>query len=154
MRHVGATLQPALEETHPSLSPPGLRCLHELDVRGTATVGEVALAIGVAPSTASRTADRLVRAGLVERCAGEEDRRRVSLSLTAAGRTTLSEVSRVRTAALAASVVLMDEDDRAALLRGTQAFAAAHAAAAQDAVPAAEGRARASVVGRLRQRLS
>ncbi len=48
-------------------------------------VGELAEAGGVAPPTATRMLDGLVREGIVERSHCKEDRRRVNVRLTAAG---------------------------------------------------------------------
>ena len=134
LRPLVAALAQALERVDPPMTPLQLRCLHELEVRAGATVGEVAAAVGAIPSTASRTVDRLVAAGLVSRLAHAEDRRQVALDLTPAGRRALAEVSEMRAAALAATVGRMDEPDRSALLRGVQAFARLHDGAAGPAV--------------------
>jgi DNA-binding MarR family transcriptional regulator len=50
------------------------------------TVSELALSAGVAPPTATRMLDVLVRDGLAERRAAEHDRRAVLISLTPDGR--------------------------------------------------------------------
>jgi DNA-binding MarR family transcriptional regulator len=52
-------------------------------------LGDLLIAEGGHPS---RLVDRLVEAGLVERRAAEEDRRRVELSLTAAGRRVVKRI--------------------------------------------------------------
>lgn len=135
LRPLVATLQQALERADPPMTPLRLRCLHELEARADATVGDVAAAVGALPSTASRTVDRLVAAGLVSRRAHAEDRRQVTLRLTPSGRRALAEVSGRRAEALAATLDRMDDDDRSALLRGVRAFSRLH-----DAGPAAAGR--------------
>jgi MarR family transcriptional regulator, organic hydroperoxide resistance regulator len=56
-------------------------------------LGDLVIAEGGHPS---RLVDRLVEAGLVERRAAGEDRRRVELSLTPAGRRMVKRVVRVR----------------------------------------------------------
>lgn len=53
-------------------------------------VGELALAAGVSPPTATRTLDALERAGVVERDSSAEDRRVVTISLTRRGRALLN----------------------------------------------------------------
>jgi DNA-binding MarR family transcriptional regulator len=53
-------------------------------------VGEVALAAGVAPPTATRMLAQLERAGVVRRAPSERDRRVVTVSLTAHGRRLLA----------------------------------------------------------------
>ncbi len=51
-----------------------------------ATVGAVAVRVGVDPSTASRLVAQAVRSGNVERFASQDDGRRVQLRLTGQGR--------------------------------------------------------------------
>lgn len=70
------------------LTVPQLMCLKaigELEEHAEITVAGVAGAVQLSPATVSRILDRLVKAGLVDRVRSEEDRRRVLLSLTAAG---------------------------------------------------------------------
>jgi len=59
------------------------------------TIGEVAEALAIDPSTASRAVDRCVAEGLVAREAGL-DRRKTHLQLTDAGREVLTRVTRNR----------------------------------------------------------
>ncbi len=71
------------------LTVPQLMCLKaigELEVREPEiTVNMVGKRVQLAPATASRIIDRLVRSGLVTRERRSKDRRRVCLSLTPAG---------------------------------------------------------------------
>lgn len=127
-RPLVATLQQALERADPPITPLQLRCLHHLEACEGANVGQVAASVGVIASTASRAIDRLVATGLVSRRAHARDRRQVALGLTPAGRRTLAEITAARAGALAAMMERMDEGDRAALVRGAQAFAAASSA--------------------------
>jgi len=70
-----------------------LRAIHELDTgHGGVTVNEVSQRVQLSPPTVSRIIDRLAAAGLVVRERSSTDRRKVSISLTAAG------VDRVQTA--------------------------------------------------------
>jgi DNA-binding MarR family transcriptional regulator len=64
-------------------------------------VGDIAETLAVDPSTASRTVDRCVSAGLLARTASESDRRRTRLTLTDEGRAVLSRVTDARREALA-----------------------------------------------------
>jgi DNA-binding MarR family transcriptional regulator len=59
--------------------------LDAIGSQGQLTLNEVAEALYITPSTASRTVDDLVRKGLVERCQDPADRRAVCLSLTPSG---------------------------------------------------------------------
>jgi DNA-binding MarR family transcriptional regulator len=54
-------------------------------------IGELALAAGVAPPTATRMLQGLERDGIVKRLASSEDRRAVSIRLTTKGRRLLDE---------------------------------------------------------------
>lgn len=56
----------------------------------TARVSDLALEAGIAPSTATRILDALERRDIVQRARSEHDRRGVTVSLTATGRTLLS----------------------------------------------------------------
>lgn len=70
------------------LTVPQLLCLKALGDAAPErmTVAELAARVSLSPTTTSRIVERLVRAGLVDRDRAAEDRRRVQLSLTAAGR--------------------------------------------------------------------
>ncbi|WP_431932223.1 MarR family winged helix-turn-helix transcriptional regulator [Micromonospora sp. RP3T] len=68
-----------------------------LAARGPLRTVDLATALEVHPSTATRTCDRLVRRGLVARRQGTTDRRVAWLTLTEAGRDLVGEVVRGRT---------------------------------------------------------
>ena len=55
-------------------------------------LADLAVRLGVSPSTATRMCDRLVRKGLVTRTRDELDRREVNLAVTDTGRRIVSEV--------------------------------------------------------------
>jgi DNA-binding MarR family transcriptional regulator len=60
--------------------------LLELEARGSSSVGELADALELDPSTMSRTADSLVRSGLVSRADDPDNRRRQILGLSPEGK--------------------------------------------------------------------
>src|SRR6185437_15650046 len=62
------------------------RALVVLASRGPQRLVDLAGALGVAPSTAGRMCDRLVRKGLARRHRGRSDRRAVLVAITPAGR--------------------------------------------------------------------
>ena len=62
------------------------------DADGPVSVGDIAREAQTDPSTASVVVGRLVDAGYVRRRSSSEDSRRVELSLTARGRTTLRRI--------------------------------------------------------------
>lgn len=74
-----------------------VRTLRAVETAGPrATVGEVALALDVAASTATRMVDRAIDDGLLVRAPSREDGRRRELSLTDLGRTVLDQSTQVR----------------------------------------------------------
>ena len=64
------------------------------------TMGELAEALGMTPSSASQLVERLVRLGLVERLREEDDRRVVRVVVTAGARRKFDAMLRVRLRAL------------------------------------------------------
>ena len=80
---------------------PQYRALVVLAAAGPQGMAELAAALAVNPSTATRLCDRLVRKGLVRRHRQAGDRRLVRIALTAAGRDLVAEVTRRRRAELA-----------------------------------------------------
>jgi DNA-binding MarR family transcriptional regulator len=63
---------------------------------GPSRLADLAEAMGVNPSTATRMCDRLVRKQLIERTRDQLDRREVGLSLTADGQALVSRVTERR----------------------------------------------------------
>lgn len=89
----------------------------------TCSVGEVAAAVQVAHSTASRLVDRAVRAGMVERTRSVADPRRVALIPSHDGRTLHRRAVEFRTARLAGLLADWPADDVATLARLLERFA-------------------------------
>ena len=77
------------------------RALVVLASRGPRRLVDLAEALDVAPSTAGRMCDRLVRKGLVRRHRARGDRRAVLVSVTAAGRQVVDEATGRRRALIA-----------------------------------------------------
>jgi len=101
------------------------RVLVELAARGPQRVADLASVLGVDPSTATRMCDRLVRKGLASRRRASSDRRAVRISLAAAGRELVEQVSRRRRAELEAILARMPGEDRRPVLAALRAFAEA-----------------------------
>jgi DNA-binding MarR family transcriptional regulator len=99
------------------------RFLIELASRGPQRLADLATALGVDRSTATRMCDRLVRKRLVARRRAREDRRTVRVSLTGAGAELVAEVSRRRRVEIAAIVGRMAAADRDPVVRALRAFA-------------------------------
>jgi DNA-binding MarR family transcriptional regulator len=111
-----------LAATDGSVDLGSLRTLRVVERRAAAapSVGDVADALGVDPSTASRTVDRCVCAGLLARTPSDTDRRRTQLTLTDRGRETLDQVTTARRqllAEVAGDWDVTDLDRLTALLR-------------------------------------
>ncbi len=78
-----------------------VRVLHAVDQAPTPpSIGTVAATLAIDPSTASRLVDQRVTEGLLSRSPDPDDRRRLVLALTPAGRALLEELAASRTAML------------------------------------------------------
>lgn len=71
------------------LTGPQLVCLRQLERGGPASAVDLARDISLSPATLCGILDRLETKGLVQRVRQAQDRRRISVSLTAAGRRAL-----------------------------------------------------------------
>jgi DNA-binding MarR family transcriptional regulator len=99
------------------------RMLVELASRGPQRLADLASAMGVDRSTATRMCERLVRKHLVHRRRVSSDRRAVRVSLTPAGRELVGEVTRRRRVEIARIVRRMPSEDRRLALSALRAFA-------------------------------
>lgn len=86
----------ALAAATPEVTLPQFRALVLLEEHGTLSVAQLAEAIGVVPSTASRMCDRLVAKKLVRRAIDRTNRRQMTLRLQPAGHTLIAESTRRR----------------------------------------------------------
>jgi DNA-binding MarR family transcriptional regulator len=101
---------------------PQFRTLVVLAARGPQRVAEVAVELGVSPSTGTRMCDRLVRKGLIRRSRTASDRRAVRLTLTPAGRALVDVVTVRRREELSRIVAAIPVSSHATLVRGLRAF--------------------------------
>ena len=104
---------------------PQYRALVVLAARGPQGTAELAAALAVNPSTATRMCDRLVRKGLIRRHRQPGDRRSVRIALTAPGRDLVAEVSRRRRAELARLLKALPPEEHEPVIAAFRAFAAA-----------------------------
>jgi DNA-binding MarR family transcriptional regulator len=103
---------------------PQFRALVVLTRPTTLTVGDLAAALDIHPSTATRLCDRLERKRLVRRHPGvSPDRRETSVSLTARGRRLVGRVTDRRRRDLAAIAASMTPEDRRHAISGLGSFA-------------------------------
>jgi DNA-binding MarR family transcriptional regulator len=78
------------------------RAAGQTSVQSDTSIGAVAQTLAVSQSTASRLVDQAVRAAYLERHADADDRRRMGLALTDAGRALLARADEIRQRWLAA----------------------------------------------------
>ena len=101
------------------------RALVVLASRGPQRMADLAAALDVAPSTAGRMCDRLLRKGLIRRQRARADRRAVNVSITAAGRRVVDEATARRRALLAGILAKLPARQQSAVAAALRAFAAA-----------------------------
>ena len=118
--------------THPTdrseLSPRDLAVLVHL-VDGDRSPTELAEHLGLAGGTVSEALGSLEERGLVERTRDEEDRRRVSVALTASGRDAIAVGSGLDEELLGAALRALTADERDQVAAGLTLLARACAAA-------------------------
>jgi DNA-binding MarR family transcriptional regulator len=85
LRVLAAVAEASLDASAPELTLQQFRALTILHEEGPQNSTPLAAALGIAPSTLTRLADRLVRDGLIRREADPADRRAVILSETSRG---------------------------------------------------------------------
>lgn len=117
----------ALATSAPDVGLAQLRMLVVLHDRGHSNLAGLAEAVGVSVSGASRTCDRLVNAGLVERDESAHDRRHLEVTLSATGRDLVERVFAERTRLLGAVVERMSPVSRERFLQALTDFNAASA---------------------------
>jgi DNA-binding MarR family transcriptional regulator len=98
------------------LSVVQLRALTVLRSRGVANLGQLAAALGVTLSTASRLVDRLLAAGLVDRQPSPHSRRELALVVTVTGQEVLDRYDDLRLVELRAMIDGLAPDRRPAAL--------------------------------------
>jgi DNA-binding MarR family transcriptional regulator len=101
------------------------RALVVLASRGPQRLVDLAGALDVAPSTAGRMGDRLVRKGLIRRHRARADRRSVLVSLTAAGRQVVDDATTRRRALIAGIMGRLPGEQQQAVAAAMALFAAA-----------------------------
>jgi DNA-binding MarR family transcriptional regulator len=111
---------------------PQFRALVILSVQGSQRLAELAQALRVDPSTATRMCDRLVRKQLVHRRRTSDDRRGVRISLAPPGRDLVDQVTQRRRAEIAEILARLDPARCDEVLLAMEAFAQAAGELAPD----------------------
>jgi DNA-binding MarR family transcriptional regulator len=109
------------------ISPVQLRALTVLRETAGANLVQLAQGMGVTVSTASRLVDRLVAGGLAERRPAPQTRREIRLSLTRAGKATLTRYDRLRLEGVRSCLDHVPAEDQDTLIKALSALV--------DAVP-------------------
>ncbi len=112
-------------EATDDLTLPQHRTLVVLAEQGPRHLADLAQALGVSPSTATRMCDRLVRKRLFTRTRDEVDRREVDLALTTAGKSLVDEVAHRRKTELRKLVGDVPKDERDRLVQALRGVAEA-----------------------------
>lgn len=120
-RVLGELIAESLAGLEPPLTMPQWRVL-VLAAESDCNVSRVAQDLGVHMSNATRVCDRLVTYGLIERHRADQDRRRVLLRHTAAGRTMVDRAMQYRRSRIEEVMELMDAEDRACLAPALTSF--------------------------------
>ncbi len=102
---------------------PQFRVLVMVYTRGPLNLAAVAADLDVNPSNASRTCDKLIKAGLLDRAVSEHDRRHITLTLTTAGRRLVEKVTARRRTAIEKVLRAMPAAQRDALAESLSNFA-------------------------------
>jgi DNA-binding MarR family transcriptional regulator len=112
----------SLAEHDSEVSLPQYRALVVLGSRGAQRPVDLAQALGVDPSTATRMCDRLVRKRLITRRRDVIDRRVVLLDLSASGRRLVDRVTERRRQEIGRILEAVDPAEHGALVRAFTAF--------------------------------
>ena len=122
----------SLTEHESEVSLPQYRALVVLGSRGPQRPADLAQALGVDPSTATRMCDRLVRKRLITRRRDVVDRRAVLLDLSASGRRLVDRVTDQRRREIGRILKSVDPGEHEALVRAFAAFGAAAGEVPED----------------------
>lgn len=118
VRVFAGVISRSMESVESLVSVSQLRVLVVMSREPNLNVGSLARVLSVHASNATRTCDRLVDLGLVEREQSAEDRRQVHLRLTVAGRATVETVLRAREREMSRLLGSMSAAERLRVLTG------------------------------------
>jgi DNA-binding MarR family transcriptional regulator len=118
---VAQSVSPALE----FVTLPHFRVLVVLRSGGPLRMGSLAESMGANSSTFSRSIDRMVTGGWVERSASPDSRREVIISATPAGRGLVDAVTERRRLAISEILSEMSTESQGSLLAALEVFSAA-----------------------------
>src|SRR3954447_23791846 len=124
-RVFSAVAAESIAQAGDSVTLPQLRVLTLATSVGSLSNSQVATALGVHISNASRICERLVQAGLLSRRDSPNDRRQVELRITERGSALIRAVTRHREAVFSQVLDQLPPDQRSAVAQALASFAAA-----------------------------
>ena len=119
---IGRTLDAAIRQGQPFLSPVHFALLNLLEAGQALSQNELAEFLQVSPSTFSATVETLVKRGWLERNPGEQDRRKILINITPAGREVLEQVHRQALTELVKIVDTLGEVEKNQIMTGLRAL--------------------------------
>jgi DNA-binding MarR family transcriptional regulator len=122
---MAAVAKSTLAETTSDLTLPQHKTLVVLAEQGPRHLADLAGALGVSPSTATRMCDRLVRKRLITRTRDEVDRREVDLALTPQGKQLVDEIAHKRQTELRKLVGGVPKDERERIIEALRSVSEA-----------------------------
>lgn len=136
---VAAAIAHSLAVADAKVTLPQLRILVMVQDSGPLNMSAVADGLGVNPSNASRTCERLVRAVLLDRRDDPDDRRNVLLTLTPNGRRLVTSMLTQRRTIFRQVIDRMAAADRVHLRAGLDAFTEAAGEVSEDDMGLSDG---------------
>lgn len=121
--------------TATGLTPSQLLVLKEIGERGETTPGQLAAALHFGQATITNILDRLEQGGLVTRQRGEQDKRRVHLTVTDAGHRAIEQAPDMLQARFAESFAALPSWEQAMILAGLDRLGDILGVGAKDAAP-------------------
>jgi DNA-binding MarR family transcriptional regulator len=115
----------SVSEVEDQVTTPQLRVLMMIAASGPQNLGAVAVELGVHPSNATRTCEKLVRAGMIVRKDDPSDRRFISVDLTQSGSKLVNHVLDQRRRQMAEVLANMSDDEQVSVAEAFEAFAKA-----------------------------
>ncbi len=117
------------------LTPSQLLVLQEVGERGETSPTELAAAVRFSQATITNICDRLAAAGLVTRHRGEDDKRRIYLAVTDAGREAIESAPDLLQARFSENFAALPPWEQAMVLAGLERLAEVLGLTGGDAAP-------------------
>jgi len=135
-RSLGMMMAPSPAKAAEETTIAQYRVLKVLSSSGPQRMADLAAALGVAPSTAGRLCDRLVRKDLISRHRSQADRRAVLVSVTAAGLQVVDQATAHHRVLIEKALCQLPAREQRAVATALQAFAGAASRLSHSGEPA------------------